>query len=109
MDHTSVTSGYIMPGETAEETAVREVKEELGLDLEEMTYAGTVWFEKGDMLMHGYVGYAKKQELVLSEEIDSAEWVPYQEAPKTMHPDRPGNALYVVYRKFLQIRGFEKI
>lgn len=104
--YTSVTSGYITPGENAEETAVREVKEELGIDLESLEYAGTVWFDKGDMLMHGYVGFTHKCELVLSEEIDSAEWVPYEEAPKTMFPDSPGNALYAVYRKFLEMRNF---
>ena len=103
--YTSVTSGYITPGENAEETAFREVKEELGIDLEHLEYASTVWFEKNDMLMHGFVGYAHKCELVLSEEINSAEWVPYAEAPKTMFPDSPGNALYAVYRKFLKIRG----
>ena len=50
----SITSGFIMPGETAEETAHREVKEELGLTLEKMIPEGTYWFSKGQMLMHGY-------------------------------------------------------
>lgn len=102
--YTSVTSGYITPGENAEETALREVKEELGIELESLEYAGTVWFGANDMLMHGFVGFAHKCELKLSEEIDSAEWVYYTEAPKTMFPDSPGNALHVVYRKFLELR-----
>ncbi len=105
--YTSVTSGYIAPGETAEEAAVREVREELGIDLESLEYAGTVWFDKGDMLMHAFVGFAHKCELKLSKEIDSAQWVPYKEAPDTMFPDRPGNALYTAYRKYLEIRGFD--
>ncbi|MBQ7919679.1 MAG: NUDIX domain-containing protein [Lachnospiraceae bacterium] len=103
--YTSVTSGYITPGENAEETALREVKEELGIELESLEYAGTTWFAKNDMLMHGYVGFVHKCDLKLSEEIDSAEWVHYAEAPKTMFPDSPGNALHEVYRKFLEIRG----
>lgn len=37
---------------TYEETAVREVKEELGLDIEKLSYAGTMWFGEKDMLMH---------------------------------------------------------
>ena len=104
-DHSSFTSGYITPGETAEECAAREVKEELGIEVENLTYAGTVWFEKGDMLMHGYVAYTPKCELVLSEEISSAKWVSYDRAPETMYPDRPGNAMWVLYRKYLEISG----
>ena len=38
---TSFVSGYITPGENAEETAVREVKEELGIDIDRLEYAGT--------------------------------------------------------------------
>lgn len=105
--YTSVTSGYIAPGENAEESALREVKEELGIGLESLEYAGTVWFGENDMLMHGFVGFTHKCELTLSEEIDSAEWVYYTEALKTMFPDKPGNALHEVYRKFLKIRGLD--
>ena len=106
--YTSVTSGFITPGETAEECAVREVKEELGLDLETLEYAGTYWFGKKDMLMHGFIGFAHKKAFQLSEEVDSAEWVPALEAPKTMFPDRPGNALHPIYRKFLKKRGLSE-
>ena len=105
--YTSITSGYISPGENAEETAVREVKEELGIDIQNLEYAGTYWFERGQMLMHGFMGYSPKCELVLSKEIDSAQWVPVMEAPKTMFPDRPGNALYDVYKRFLKKRGLK--
>jgi len=39
---TSFVSGYITPGETAEETAIREVKEELGLNIEKLEYTDIV-------------------------------------------------------------------
>ena len=100
--YATVTSGYISPGETAEECAVREVKEELGLDLESLEYAGTYWFGKKDMLMHGFIGFAHKQDLILSEELGSAEWVPSAKAPEMMFPDRPGNALHELYRLYLK-------
>ena len=103
--YATVTSGFITPGETAEECALREVKEELGLSLETLEYAGTYWFGKKDMLMHGFIGFARKAPFVLSEEVDSAEWVPASEAPRTMFPDRPGNALHLIYRRFLKMRG----
>lgn len=103
--YTSITSGYMTPGETAEETAMREVEEELGLNLETLEYAGTYWFGARDMLMHGFIGFTHKKAFVLSEEVDSAEWVPALDAPKTMFPDGPGNSAYAIYRKFLRMRG----
>ena len=93
--------------ETAEECAVREVQEEIGLDLESLEYVGTYWFEKREQLMHGFIGFAPKKELTLSAEIDSAEWVPALEAPKTMFPAMPGSALHGIYHYFLGKRGLE--
>ncbi len=103
--YSSLTSGFITPGETAEQCAVREVKEELGIDIQNLEYAGTYWFQRGQMLMHGFMGYAPKCAFKLSVEIDAANWVPAKEATQTMFPDSPGNAVYGVYRKFLKKRG----
>lgn len=101
----SFVSGYITPGENAEETAVREVKEELGLDVEKLEYAGTYWFDAKDILMHGFIGFTAKADFTLSREVDSAEWVPAAKAPETMFPDRPGNAMHPIYRKYLKMAG----
>lgn len=53
-------AGYIKPGETTEETAVREVREELGLTLDRLEYGGTYWFAEREQLMHGFIGFTKK-------------------------------------------------
>ena len=50
----NLVSGYIKPGESAEECAAREVEEELGLKAESLTLTGTYWFGKKDMLMIGF-------------------------------------------------------
>jgi len=105
--YATVTSGYITPGETAEECAIREVKEEIGLDLEHIEYAGTYWFGLREQLMHGFVGFTHKQELKLSEEVDAAEWIFAPEAEKNLFPDKPGGALYEVYHKLLGMCGLE--
>ena len=106
--YATITSGFMTPGETAEESALREVKEELGLDLETLEYAGTYWFGARDQLMHGFLGFARKQELRLSPEVDSAEWVPASDVPKYLYPDFPGNAAYALYRKFLKLRDLSE-
>ena len=98
-------SGYITVGENAEEAAFREVREETGIELESLEYAGTWWFGQEELLMHGFVGYAKKQEFVLSKEVDAAEWIPIEELPKYMYPDMPGNAQQGIYRKYMRSKA----
>lgn len=58
--YTSFNSGYITPGETAEESAIREVKEELGLEIQSMEYAGIYWFAEREQLMR-YTGFIWKE------------------------------------------------
>ena len=104
-EYRSFVSGYIKPGDNAEDTARREVQEEIGLELERLDYAGTYWFAMREQLMHGFIGYAKKKELVLSQEVDRAEWVPYDKAPMLMFPDMPGNAMHPIHRQYLKSIG----
>lgn len=101
----SFTTGYMKPGETAEEAAAREVQEELGLTLQSITYAGTYWFDYNSQLMHGFIGCAKKAPLHLSTEVQSAKWVPAAEVPGVMLPDFPGNAAMTVFRQYIRSRG----
>jgi len=84
-DYVSTTNyvcvaGVMKLGESAEETVVREVKEELGLTVEDVAYIKSYPYEKKDMLMLGFRASVKKDELVLSGEVDSAEWFPFEEA-----------------------------
>lgn len=106
--YASFVSGYITPGENAEETAVREVKEELGLDIEKLEYAGSYWFDTKEILMHGFIGFTSRSEFALSSEVDSAEWVDALKVPEKIFPVRPGNAMHPIYRKYLKIAGLSK-
>lgn len=79
-------AGYIQCGETAEETAAREVEEELGLKVEKLRYTRSYYFAKKDMLMLAFEAKVKKGEFVLSQEVDRADWLTFEEAHPKMRP-----------------------
>lgn len=73
-------AGVMKMGESAEETVIREVKEELGQDMISLEYIQSYPFERKEMLMLGFKANVKKEPFVLSGEVDAAEWVPFSEA-----------------------------
>lgn len=99
-EYRNLVSGYMKPGETAEETARREVQEEIGIEVTELRLVGTFWFAKKDMLMIGFIGHADNAELTLSSEVDGAEWVAAEEAIKLVHPK--GSVSYALLDAYLK-------
>ena len=97
-----LVSGYMKPGESAEECTRREVLEEIGIALEELRIVGTDWFGRRDQLMIGFVGRAKKAEFRLSGEVDGVQWVPVEQAPELMHPGKSISTELV--RRYLEER-----
>lgn len=95
-----LVSGYIKPGETAEETARREVAEEIGIELADNRLVGTYWFTKKDMMMIGFIARAKKAEFTLSREVDNAEWITVEDAINLVHPK--GSVSYALLEEFLK-------
>ena len=73
-------AGHMKIGESAEETVIREVKEEIGLDVEELRFIQTYPYEKKEMLMLGFMAKVKKTDFVLSGEVATAKWFPFAEA-----------------------------
>lgn len=84
-DYVSATNyvcvaGVMKIGESAEEAVIREVKEEIGQDVEALEWIGSYPYEKKEMLMLGYKAIVKKRNFQLSVEVDSVEWVTYGKA-----------------------------
>ncbi len=73
-------AGIMKIGESAEATVIREVEEEIGLQVHELKFIKSYPYEKKEMLMLGYKAVVKKQNFVLSSEVDSVEWVTYENA-----------------------------
>lgn len=84
-DYVSSTSyvcvaGVMKLGESAEETACREVKEEIGLDVEELKFIKTYPYDKKEMLMIGFKASVKKADFKLSGEVDAVKWFAFGDA-----------------------------
>ena len=73
-------AGIMKIGEYAEETVIREVKEEIGQDVESLEFISSYPYEKREMLMLGYKATVRKRDFKLSGEVDSVEWVKYENA-----------------------------
>lgn len=96
----NLVSGYMKPGENAEDTARREVAEELGLTVTGLEQAGTYWFGKKDMLMIGFFAQVKKEPIKRSCEVDLARWVPLGEALGLVHPE--GSVSHTLVEAYLK-------
>ena len=97
----TLVAGYMIPGENAENAARREVKEEIGVELKSLNYAGSYWFEQKNLLMVGFIGQVNKCKLTLSKEVDSAFWVKWELVPDYIFPEHPDNAAYAIYKTYV--------
>lgn len=84
-------AGVIKLGESAEETAVREIREEIGQTVEKLQFIASYPYEKKEMLMLGFAAKVSKQALTLSGEVDHAQWFPLDTAAQQL---RPGSIAY---------------
>lgn len=77
-------AGYMKCGETAEESAKREIIEEIGLVPESITFLESHWYNGKDMLMLGFLAYVKKTDFRLSGEVAQAKWFSFEDAVRTV-------------------------
>jgi NAD+ diphosphatase len=71
----STLAGYLEPGETLEDAVRREVWEEVGVRVGEVTYFGNQPWPLPASLMLGFVGRAESSEIVVDgKEIEDARW-----------------------------------
>jgi NAD+ diphosphatase len=71
----SVLAGFVEPGETLEEAVVREVKEEVGVDVKDIRYFGSQPWPFPHSLMIGFTATYAGGEISLDDmEIEDAGW-----------------------------------
>lgn len=97
----NLVSGYIHPGETAEQCAVREIHEEVGLEVDKLTPVATNWFDKKQMLMVGFFAHVAHDEPRISTEVDDAFWCPAADMVSRLS-DNPTSASRCLALEFLK-------
>lgn len=76
-----LVAGYVNKGESSEQTIVREVKEELRLDVIDYEYMRSEYFEKSNTLMMNFISVVEDDDLSnISDEVDKANWFSFEEA-----------------------------
>ena len=87
----SAFAGYVEPCETLEECAVREVKEEAGLDIVKLDYIFSQPWPFPSSLMVGFIGEVSGRELTLDpDEIEEARWFSKDEVRQVLSGE-PGD------------------
>ena len=78
----SLVAGFLDMGECLEEAVVREVKEETGIDIENVCYIGSQSWPFPSQLMTGFVADYVGGEIVVEEkELEDARWFPVDDLP----------------------------
>jgi len=78
----SVLAGFVEPGETLEECVRREVKEEVGIDIKNISYFGSQPWPFPNSLMVGFTAEHDKGEISIDEkEIREARWFSVNNLP----------------------------
>ncbi|GAB6168847.1 NAD(+) diphosphatase [Clostridium carnis] len=78
-----LVAGYINKGEDSEQTLVREVKEEIGLEVKDYQYMKSRYFERTNTLMCNFICTVDSEDLSkINNEIDKTQWFTFKDAVK---------------------------
>ena len=79
----SILAGFVESAETLEQAAVREVKEEVGIDITNLRYVGSQSWPFPHSLMTGFIAdYAGGDIVCQPQEIEEAGWYSLKELPQ---------------------------
>lgn len=83
-DRYVLVAGYVNLGESAEHAVAREVKEEIGLDVKEISFEKSEYYPGTNTLMLNFSCVAETEDLsgASQEEIDSCAWFNLEEAAR---------------------------
>lgn len=95
-----LVAGYVNKGENLEQAIVREIKEEVNLDVLNFKFNASSYFEKSNTLISNFIVIVKSENFALTTEVDSACWFSVDEALNVVYPNS-------LARKFLDKALYE--
>ncbi|MBE6054254.1 MAG: NUDIX domain-containing protein [Clostridium sartagoforme] len=98
-------SGYVGNNETAEEAVSREVKEEAGIEINNIRYLGSDYVLDKEILMITFVADFVSGEINKSTEVEGMGWTKLSNALAEMQEDIIGKK---VVEKVLELRNFNE-
>ena len=100
-----LVAGYVDKGETAEQAARRELREELGLDAQTLRYLGSHYYAPSETLMLNFHTITAQTEPNPNGEVDSWRWCAVEEAGRAVHP---GGLADTLLRDYFENAGKQK-
>lgn len=79
-------AGHVKTGETAEDAAIREIREEVGLEVFDLKFLKTYADKRRNLLMIGFRGETKNSQIRKSKELERATWFSLYE-PLPLRPN----------------------
>ena len=93
-----LVAGYVGRGEDAEDACAREMREEMGLEVEEVRFNRSHYFAPSNTLMLNFtVTVDETQAPVTNGEVDSWAWFPLEEARAAIKPNSLAKAFLEGY------------
>lgn len=82
----SVLAGFVEPGETIEEAIHREIKEEVNIEVKNLSYFGSqAWPFPDSLMIAFFADYAAGEIKIDQQELEDANWYKYDNLPD-LHP-----------------------
>ena len=82
-----LVAGYINQGENSKEALIREIKEEIDLEVVSFTYNDNEYFKPTNTLIHNYAVTVDRDDFKLTNEVDYASWYDIEEVLKVIKPN----------------------
>ena len=95
-----LVAGYIDKGETAEDAVIREVREELGMAAQAVSFLHSHYYAPSETLMFHYAATVKGKTAAPNWEVDDWEWVPVEHACGLVKPGSLTETLLLDYEEY---------
>ena len=86
-DHHILIAGYINKGENAKQALIRELKEEVDLNVVDYHYNDNEYFARTNTLIHNYAVVSDSEDFHLTSEVDDAKWYDIEEVLTVIKPN----------------------